>query len=135
MQRNCGQLFAITLSLLMLASTGKAQQQHVLSLQELHDSAAKAASARSANYDEVSRFLKNESVQKVMKDHRIDGDQLRSAVAMISDDDLARLAAKARTFSSDVSGGAGQLTDAQVTLFIMGVVFLIAMAILLIAFN
>ena len=129
------QLFAILLSLLIPVSTARAEQQHVLPIQELHESAVKAADARTSNLAQLDHFLANDMVKNVMKDHHVDGTQVRKAMAVLNDEDLSRLAEKARSVESDLAAGGAELSSAQVTLFVLGFFFIVFMAILILAFQ
>lgn len=131
---SAAQMVAIVVALLMVAPSARAED-HVLSITELGKTAVDATSARAANSAEIDRFLANDSVKQVMKSHKIDESQVRKAVAVLNDDDLTRLAAKARSIESDLAAGRADLTDAQVTLFILGFFFLVFLAILVIAFK
>lgn len=129
------QLFAILLSLLIPVSTARAEQQHVLPIQELHESAVRAADARTRNLAQLDHLFANDTVKNVMKDQHLDATQVRKAMAVLSDEDISRLAEKARTLESDLAAGGAELSNSQVTLFVLGFFLIIFLAILVLAFQ
>jgi preprotein translocase subunit SecF len=90
----------------------QAQDKHVVSVDELNRDAAAPAQTRQANEAAVRQIFSSEQAQKALKDAKIDYAKVDRAVGQISDEDLAKLAERARTVQSDFSGGkAGSLSD------------------------
>jgi hypothetical protein len=131
---NVMQLLAL-LMIVLIASPSLKADDHILSVKEVNAAAVQAAQTREKNQADVDRFLANNRVNQVMKQHAINGEYVHNAIAFLSDADMSTLAAKARAVESDIAGGTLTLTDAQTTLFILGFFFLVFMAILVIAFK
>jgi hypothetical protein len=66
-----GQILARVVAVSTLAPSAGAQD-YVLSIRELHQAAANATSPRLAEGGQVDTFLANDSVKKVVKNHKID---------------------------------------------------------------
>jgi hypothetical protein len=126
---------AVALVMVLLLCQPAIAEQHVLPLTELHDAAVAAEHSRESNRADIDRLLANEKIKQAMAKQNIDASQVHRAIATLSDEDISTLAAKARSFEADLAAGNATLTDAQVTLFLMGFFFLVFMAILVIAFK
>ena len=90
----------------------QAQDNHVVSLDELNRDAARPAQTRQANEAAVRQIFSSEQAQKALKDAHIDYTKVDKAVGQINDEDLAKLAERARQVQNDFSAGrAGGLSD------------------------
>lgn len=90
----------------------QAQDNHVVSLDELNRDTARPAQTRQANEAAVRQIFSSDQAQKALKDAHIDYARVDKAVGQISDEDLAKLAERARQVQSDFSAGkAGSLSD------------------------
>ena len=78
---------------------------HVLPLTELHDKARSASEDRAKNIEDIERVLSYQAAAQALEKSNVNGEQMRRAVATLSDEELARLANKARTSEKDVQGG------------------------------
>ncbi len=78
---------------------------HVLPLTELHDKARAASEDRANNIKDIERVLSYPAAAQALEKSNVNGDQMRRAVATLSDDELARLADRARASEKDVQGG------------------------------
>jgi hypothetical protein len=94
---------------------------HVLPLTELHEKARSAGENRSKNIGDIERVLSYPAAAEALAKSNVNGDQMRRAVATLSDDELARLADRARTSEKDVQGG-----------FIVGILALIGLIVVVI---
>src|SRR5438093_1555741 len=84
--------FAVILSLVMPQLV--AAQSNVVSPKELHDAAAAAAQARQKHLDDVREFFSKEPVRAALRSAKLDYQKVDKAVATLSPDELARLAAR-----------------------------------------
>ena len=71
-----------------------AAQTHVVSPSELQKAMISAAQIRQHNLDQVNQFFATPLAQKALKDAHIDGSQVKRAVPSLSDDELAKIAAR-----------------------------------------
>ena len=78
---------------------------HVLPLTELRDKARSASEDRAKNIEDIERVLSYPAAAQALAKSNVNGDQVRRAVATLSDQELANLANKARTSEKDVQGG------------------------------
>jgi hypothetical protein len=78
---------------------------HVLPLTELRDQARSASEDRAKNIEDIERILSYPAAAQALEKSNVNGEQMRRAVATLSDEELARLANKARTSEKDVQGG------------------------------
>jgi hypothetical protein len=112
------------------ALPAKAQQnQHVVSLSDLTKNAARTAQARQADEDAVRTLLSSDSGQKELKSVNLDYRQVDKAVGQLSDEDLSKLAERARRAQSDFA--AGRISDRDLLWIIVIALGIIVLAIAL----
>ena len=92
-------------------------QSHVVSTDELQKDIAGAGAMRRQNIQEVDRFFAATRAQKAMKAAHLDIQEVKNAVHVISDDDLARLAEHSTKTQRDFAAGA--LTNQQLTYIVI----------------
>jgi CHASE3 domain sensor protein len=78
---------------------------HVLPLTELRDKARSASEDRARNIEDIERVLSYPAAAQALGKSNVNGDQMRRAVATLSDQELTRLANQARASEKDVQGG------------------------------
>lgn len=104
-----------------------AADDHVVSPAELRKELKSAATARQANVARLERFLASDAARKAMASTKLDAAKVSQAVALLSDQEIARLAAQADRIDNDIA--AGRLTNTQVTYIIFGAILIIVLAI------
>jgi len=129
-RKRCG--WALTIVLLpcvvMSPANVQAQEKHVVSSQELHKEAMRPAEARGANEAALRQLFSSEQAQQALKSVNIDYSKLDKAVGQLSDEDLAKLAARSREAQNNFSGGrAGSLSDRDLLIIIIIAVLVIAL--------
>ncbi len=115
-------IFVSSIGLVAYATDLNAQA-HVVSTQELRQQVEAVAQARQENLQKIERFLALPPTQKAFDTLHINPDQAKSAVATLSDRELAQLAARADKATSDFA--AGDLSDRDLLLIIAGLAALI----------
>jgi len=106
----------------------QAQEKHVVSSQELHKEAMRPAEARGANEGALRQLFSSKKAQQALKSVNIDYSKLDKAVGQLSDEDLAKLAARSREAQNNFSGGrAGSLSDRDLLIIIIIAVLVIAL--------
>jgi hypothetical protein len=106
-------LLVFSLSLLLsIPPTLAAQTQAVspsqqaVSPSELHEAIRDAAKTQQKNRSDVQVFFSSELARKAMKVGKIDYQRVQTAVATMSPEELARLAARTNQLQQDFAGGA-----------------------------
>ena len=94
-----------------------AADTHVVPLAELHQQAAQAAQARQANLAKVDQFLSSAAAQKALRGVNLDSGRIMQAMPLLSDAELARLAARVDATQADLAAGA--LTNQELTYIII----------------
>src|SRR5437899_7634051 len=98
-------------------------QSHVVSPADLQKEVAAASQARQQNLKTVQQFLSTPTAQKAMKSAQMDAQQVKTAVATLDDQELARLAARADKAQADFA--AGTLSERDLILIILAVAVLV----------
>ena len=80
-------------------------QEHIVPLKELQGQVQTAAKDRSKNLKDIQRVLSYPAAAAALKKSNVSLEQMRTAVATLSDDELARLSDRARASEKDVEGG------------------------------
>lgn len=94
-------VFAVSL----LATEQAIAQEHVVPLAELQGKVRSAAGERAKNSADIERVLSYPAAMDALKRANVNQEQMRTAVATLSDAELARLADQARASEKDVQGG------------------------------
>lgn len=120
---------AVTLVFSLLIPQVTTAQQPV-SPSDLQQAIVKAAKIRQKNLDDVRTFFSSEPVKAALESGKVDYKKVDKAVATLSPEELARLAARTQQIQADFAGGA--LTNEQLTYIIIA---LAAAVIVLIAVH
>ncbi len=96
-------------------------QDHVVPLAEIERAARSKAEARAQNLADIDRVVGLPAAAKELERVKVSRTQVRAAVASLSDEELARLAAQARTAEVDVQGG-----------FLVGILALIGLIVVIV---
>jgi hypothetical protein len=106
-------LTALALLLFTPVTATWAAESHVVPITEVQARAVSASDSRRSNVEKLDRFLAMEPVQKAIEATKLNGTQVRQAAALLSDDDLARLASRADKIQTDLA--AGVLSNQEIT--------------------
>ena len=109
-------LFAIPQSLF-------AQAEHVVNPSDLQKAVVDASRARQQNLESLRSFFSSEKAQQALKSVHADPKQVNNAMASLSDDELARLASRARKAQADFA--AGTLSDRDLIIILVAIAALI----------
>jgi predicted RNA-binding Zn ribbon-like protein len=127
-QKSISILLTLVVAFLMLAPSANA---HVVPLTKLNNDVQAAAQARQANIATVQRVLETPQARQLLSTANVDPAKAQSAVTLLNDEDLNRLAQQANQVDRDVAGG---LTRGQTSLLILaGVVVVIILVIAAVA--
>jgi hypothetical protein len=108
-------IFAVPPSLLAEA--------HVVNRAELQQEVMSASRARQHNVDALTAFLSRPEAQQKFKSARVSEQQIKSAIASLSDQELAKLASRAEKAQADFA--AGNLTDHDLLIILIAIVALV----------
>lgn len=99
-------LLAASLCGLLTAPGALASGDHVVSQAELRRELQRASATRRDDLQAVERLLRSERAGKALKSVRLDPARAIQAAALLEDEELARLAARAREAERDFQAGA-----------------------------
>lgn len=125
-----------TLLILILVVTFTAPQnalaqEHVVSAADLHRDILAAAQAREGNQDKVLKFFSSDQAKKALQSANLPYERVQKAVSQLSDEELARLAARTEKVRKDFAAGA--LTNQQITYIIIALATALIVVIIVVA--
>jgi hypothetical protein len=103
--------------------TGLLAQTHVVNPADLQKEMVAASQVRQHNVETVQGFLSSEKAEKALKSARIDPAQVKTAVSMLSNDELSQLASRADKAQTDFA--AGDLSERDLLLIIIAIAVLV----------
>jgi hypothetical protein len=109
--------------LLALCATGILAQTHVVSPSDIHKELVNAAQARQENVQKVKGLFSSDETRKAMEAAKINPKRVDAAVETLSDEELARLAARADNLDKDFA--AGRISDRDLLIILVGIAALI----------
>jgi len=89
----------------------RAETDHLVSLGDLQKEAVSASATREQNLEKVEKLLAGERAERAMQSLHVDATQVRTAVATLSDQELAQLAARAEREQRDFAAGRLSMLD------------------------
>jgi hypothetical protein len=110
-------IFAVPQNLLAQAT------EHVVGAAELRQSAVAASQARQQNLQAVKEFVSSAKAQQALKAAHMNPEQVKEAVASLSDAELAQLASRVHKSQADFA--AGNLTDRDLIIILVAIAALI----------
>lgn len=121
---------AILIPALFVPSNLQAQStQHLVSPSDLQQAAVDASRTRQQNLDTLNGFLSTDKARHAMESHNIDPQQVKNAVAGLSDQELAQLAARAQKAQADFAAGSIGDRDLLIILVCIAALILIIVAV------
>jgi hypothetical protein len=128
----CGRALSVILLACFAMSPARAraraQEKHVVSQQQLSLDATRPAETRGVNEAAVRQLFSSEQAQQVLKSANIDYSRVDKAVGQLSDEDLAKLAARSREAQRNFAGGrAGSLSDRDLLIILIIAILVIAL--------
>jgi Flp pilus assembly protein TadB len=109
--------------LLTLCATSIMAQTHVVSPSDIHKELVNAAQTRRENQQKVKGLFSSEKTRKAMEAAQINPEKIEAAVSTLSDEELARLAARADNLDKDFA--AGRISDRDLLIIILGIAALV----------
>jgi len=109
--------------LLTLCSTGILAQTHVVSPSDIHKELVNAAQTRRENQQKVKGLFSSDETRNAMEAAQINPERVDTAISTLSDEELARLAARADNLDKDFA--AGRISDRDLLFIILGIAALV----------
>jgi len=103
--------------------------EHVVSSVELQKAAVDASRVRQQNLDTLKEFFSSERAQRALKAAHTDPEQVKKAVASLSDAELAQLASRAQRAQADFAAGHLSDRDLIIILVLIAALILIIVAV------
>jgi hypothetical protein len=97
--------------------------EHLVSPADLQRAAVDATRARQRNLETLQTFFSSAQAQRALKSAHVDPEQVKNAVAGLSDAELSQLSARASHAQSDFA--AGTLSDRDLIIIIVAIAALI----------
>lgn len=105
------------LALLLLIPRHIRADEHLVPSTELARMLSSASTVRQTNVAKIDRLFSAERVRQSLASVRIDAEKVKSVATLLSDQEVAELAARADKIDRDVSGGA--LTNQELTYIVI----------------
>jgi len=112
-------LLVLSLSLLLTIPPTLVAQTQAITPSQLQEAIRNAAKTQQKNRNDVQVFFSSELARKAMKVGKVDYQRVQTAVATLSPEELARLAARTNQLQQDFAGGA--LNSEQMTYAIIAI--------------
>jgi hypothetical protein len=103
--------------------------QHVVPPTDIHKELVNAAEVRRQNREKVNELFSSKAGQKALKGAGMDSGQVKTAVAMLSDAELAQLAARSDKLREDFAAGKISNRDLLIIIAVIAVIILIVVAV------
>lgn len=116
-------LAVFALSFLLAAPPNLFAQDHVVSPTQIQKDLAASSEAREQNQQQIERFLSSQGARKAIESAHINYDQVTNAVSMLSDAEMAQLAARSSQAQKDFA--AGTIDNHDLLLILVGIAALI----------
>ena len=100
-----------------------AAETHVVTPTDLQKQMVAAAQSRQSRIAQVTQFLSTDKAQKAIASAGMDPQQVKTAVASLSDDDLAQVSARVNKAEADFA--AGNITDHDLVLITIAILVLV----------
>ena len=104
-------------------------QQHVVRPTDIQEELVNATESRRQNRDKVVQLFSSKEAEEALKGAGMVPGQVRSAVAMLSDAELAALAARSDKLRDDFAAGAFSNRELLIIIVVIAVVILIIVAV------
>jgi hypothetical protein len=108
-----------------------AAEDHVVKSVELHNAIVAASEARQNDIAKIRTFLSSDAGKKALNLVKIDSRKIENAVALLNDEELARLAARAEKIQDDFSAGA--LSNQELTYIVIALATAVIILVIVVA--
>jgi hypothetical protein len=116
-------------AVMLLVPVDLLAQDHLVSPKDLRTELRTAAANRQRDIAKLEKVLASPDGQKALASMKMDASKVQKALPLLSDQELAKLAAQADRAQADFAAGGLNLTTQQVTYIIIGVIIIAVIAI------
>ena len=102
--------------------------QHVVRPADIHKELVNATERRSQNREKVSELFSSKEAETALKGAGMDPGQVKTAVAMLSDAELAQLATRSDKLREDFAAGAFSNRELLIIIVVIAAIILIIVA-------
>jgi len=106
-----------------------ATETHVVSAADLQKEVVATSQVKQHNLETLQGFVSSEMAQKALRAAKMDPQQVKTAVSMLTSEELADLAPKAEKAQADFAAGTLSERDLIIILIVIAVVVLIIVAV------
>ena len=103
--------------------------QHVVRPTDIHKELINATETRTKNREKVSELFSSKEAEKALKGAGMNPGQVKSAVAMLSDAELAQLAARSDKLRKDFAAGAFSNRELLIIIVVIAAIILVIVAV------
>jgi hypothetical protein len=103
--------------------------QHLVSPSELQKATVDASQVRQQNADTLNSLFSSDQAQKALQSAHMNPQEVKNAVAGLSDQDLAQLASRAQHAQNDFAAGSMSNHDLLIILILIAALILIIVAV------
>lgn len=119
---------ALAAAMLLCLPQSMFAQDHVVPPADLQKALQSSTEARQKEINQIDEFLSSKEAENALDSAHIDLQQVKSATRMLSDSDLARIAARTQQIQKDFAAGASNRD--LLWLIVLGVVVIILILVL-----
>lgn len=123
-----GALFS-GLLITLFAVAPSLRAQHVVRPTEIHKELVNVTETRTKNRERVSELFSSKEAEKALKGAGMDPGQVRSAVAMLNDEELAQLATRSDKLRNDFAAGAFSNRELLIIIVVIAAIILVIVAV------
>jgi hypothetical protein len=116
-------LIAVPSNVLAQAAMNARVSDHVVSPADLHKAVVDATRTRDQNLASLNSYFSSDRARSALKSAHMDPEQVKTAVASLSDAELAQLASQANKSQADFA--AGNLNDRDLLIILVAIAALI----------
>ena len=116
-------LFLAGVLIAVAATPLVATETHVISAADLQKEMVVKSQVKQHNLETLEAFVSSEKAQKALKTAKMDPQQVKTAVSMLTSEELAELAPKAEKAQADFA--AGTLSERDLILILIGIAVLV----------
>ena len=114
---------ACVLVAIFAVPTNLLAQAHVVNPADLQKEMVASTQARQRNLAEIRQFLSSVAAEKTLRAAHMNPTQVKTAVSVLSDQELAQLASRAQRAQAEFA--AGRLSDRDLLILILGIAALV----------
>jgi hypothetical protein len=103
--------------------------EHLVNPSDMQRAAADAAQARQENRDTLNRFFSSDRAREALRSSHMDPQQVKTAIASLSDEELAQMATRANKAQQEFAAGTMNDHDLLLILIVIAALILIIVAV------